>query len=210
MSTSFHVYPTKESIPTFRELIDVAMVHLRELLASWGFNQTVPLTVTLWRTESDRTSVPAELDSPFWWPWKGYATFVVPPVGATIAHAHSVDDIDREYIEDILLKQAPQFADRASAFLRVGRSWNFVKHAGQPSIIYAAYGMLAGSLAELTDGFIDSGDCAWDSERLPALPSAFLSAYGRPDPNGSEKHRDWEKYFLERLRQELSEIQSAQ
>ena len=71
-----------------------------------------------------------------------------------------------------------------------GHHWSFRRSAGQPAIINVAYGMIAGSLAELTEGFIYSGDSAWDHERFPATTQEFFSWYFRPDKAIKAEHAE--------------------
>jgi hypothetical protein len=57
------------------------------------------------------------------------------------------------------------------------------RSAGQPAVINLAYGLIASSLAAITDGFLTSDDSASDWQRLPALPDDFLAWYFRPPRN---------------------------
>ena len=190
MSTTFNVFPTTDNIPSFRQLLDLATVHLRDFLCSYGVTQAAALAVTLRRLEPDQPVIAFDTGAPAWWPEDCYAWFQVPGVaGGTDAYARPIDDAAREAIRDIRTKNLPEFTDMTAAALRIGRYWYFRRSAGQPAVINVGYGMLAGSLADLTGGFVYSDDGAWDYSQLPARPDRFLSTYFRPELN-----RDWKEY----------------
>lgn len=88
--------------------------------------------------------------------------------------------------------------------LAVGHYWHFRRSIGQPAIINIAYGLIAGCLAELTDGFVFSDDSAWDWERMPALPSELFSWYFVPGMAINEDFRDWSSRCIESLREEMA------
>lgn len=207
MSTTFQVFPTTDNIPTFRELLDVAMAHLGKFLRSYGITQPAPLTVTLRRAQPDHPVVPFDTAGPAWWPDDCYAWFHVTGVtGGTDAYACPMDEAGKGSIRDIRLKNLPEFGDATTAAMRVGRYWSFRRSAGQPAIINIGYGMLAGSLAELTGGIVDSEDGAWDYRRLPARPDVFLANYFRPELNRNWEEYNWAKDCISRLPEELSDV----
>jgi hypothetical protein len=74
---------------------------------------------------------------------------------------------------------------------------------GQPATINVAYGMIAGSLAELTEGFIYSGDSAWDYERFPATAQEFFSWYFRPDKAIKAEYAEWASRCIKWIVEEL-------
>lgn len=209
MSTSFEVYPTRDHIPSFRQLLDVATVHLRDFLRSYGILQPAPLAVTLRQAQPDRPIIPFDTNGPAWWPEDCYAWFHVPGVpGGTDAYACPMDEVGRGFFEEIRGKNLPEFVDVAAVVMQVGRYWTFRRSAGQPAIINIGYGILAGSLAELTEGIVYSSDGAWDYRRLPARPGLFLSTYFRPELNLDWQNYNWAKECISWLPQELSNVRS--
>lgn len=211
MSTTFEVFPTTDNIPSFRQLLDVATVHLSDFLRSYGITQPVPLAVTLRRAEPDHPVVPVDTGGPAWWPEECYAWFHVPGLpGGTDAYACPMEDVGRGEIGDIAARNLPEFIDIPAEVMRVGRYWTFRRSAGQPPIINIAYGILAGSLAELTGGIVYSSDGAWDSKRLPARPEVLLSTYFRPELNRDWVNYDWAKECISRLPQELGDVRLEQ
>jgi hypothetical protein len=207
MSTAFEVFPTTDHIPSFPELLDAATARLREFLRSYGILQPAPLAVTLRRKEPDAPILPLDPTAPAWWPDDCYAWFQVRGVaGGTDAYAWTFDNLNRECLGYVAAEH-PEFAHMTAAALRVGRYWSFRRSAGQPAIITIAYGMLAGSLAELTGGFVYSDDGAWDYKRLPARPDRFLSTYFRPELNRGWDEYEWAKKCISWLPEELSHVQ---
>ncbi len=208
MSTSFAVFPTTDHIPSFRELLDVATGHLRAFIQSYDITTPVRLAVTLHRREPERRTVTFEIGDLAWWRDDCFAWFHVPGVdGGSDAFARKFDSVGRGYIEDIRVKKLNDFTELTAAALRIGRYWTFERSGGQPGIINIAYGMLAGSLALLTNGFVFSEDGAWDYERLPARPDFFLSTYFRPELNRDWINYSWTKECISWLPEELRNVQ---
>jgi hypothetical protein len=163
--------------------------------------------VTLRRKEPDAPIVPFDPAGPAWWADDCYAWFQVPGVaGGTDAYAWTFDEVRRECVASVAAEH-PEFADMTAAALRVGRYWMFRRSAGQPAIINIAYGQLAGSLAELTGGFVHSEDGAWNYKRLPARPDRFLATYFRPELNPDWENYNWARDCIGRLPEELSHVQ---
>jgi hypothetical protein len=211
MSTVFDVFPAKDYIPSYRELLGVATAHTNAFLKSYGIHKSITLSAGL-RTNDDESRVlPIDLDSPCWWPEIQYAWFHVLGIsGGTDAYAHVMNQDDKDDLgestltEDITGTMAAEFADSIQQSLHIGRFWCFRRSAGQPAIINIGYGILAASLAELTEGFIFSGDGAWDCRLLPARPRDFLRWYFRPEMTEDEGKREWAQSCIKFLPDELS------
>lgn len=77
---------------------------------------------------------------------------------------------------------------------------------GQPALINLAYGYLAATLAELTNGFIFSDDSAWDYEQFPCRPSEFFDFYFVPEKAISSNCLEWSERCIGLLREEISSI----
>jgi len=117
-----------------------------------------------------------------------YAWFTVPPViGGTDAYFQLATDYWSD--EDIAIN--PRRAEVADSCSVYGYRWSLRRSASQPATVNVAYGLIAASLAELTDGLIDSRDGAWDTARLPATAEEFLTWYMRPDMALEPKRAEW-------------------
>jgi hypothetical protein len=85
----------------------------------------------------------------------------------------------------------------------IGHRWWFRRSMGQPAIINLSYGLIAASLAAITDGFLMSEDSAWKWQTFPALPEEFLSWYFRPENAIDANKREWSEQCLASLKEEL-------
>ncbi len=203
MSTTFVVYPTVDKIPTFAELLELADEHLKAFLREVGQPNEIRLSVGM-RDNGNRI-VSMSLADTAWWSPENYAWFYVEGMaGGTDAYARSLDDLDRDIlVEEVATRRQGAFAEAIPSILNVGRLWYFRRSAGQPAIINIAYGLLAASLAHLTNGIIDSGDNAWDSKSLPARPPEFFTSYFRPTLTSHPAKREWAERCIAHLSDEM-------
>lgn len=212
MSTVFDVFPSSDHIPSFRGLLDLASGHLNGFLRDYGVERPVRLSVGLRSNDEASRVLPIDLDGPCWWPSNQYAWFFVPGVaGGTDAYADEMraddpDDLGRSILTDeITGPKAVELADVIQRSLAVGRYWGFRRSAGQPAVVNVAYGLIAASLAELTDGIVHSIDCAWDYCLLPARPADFLSWYFRPERANDPERKEWAERCIRHLPEELAQ-----
>jgi hypothetical protein len=210
MSKVFDVFPSRADLPSYRELLAIASGHLNGFLWDYGIERPVRLSVGLRSNDEASRVLPIDLDGPCWWPATQYAWFSVPGVdGGTDAYAnemraHDPDDLGRGILTDeISGGKAVEFADPIRRSLLVGRYWGFRRSAGQPAVINVAYGMIAASLAELTDGIVHSIDGAWDHRLLPARPADFLSWYFRPERTDVPEWKGWAEQCIRQLADEV-------
>ena len=208
MSTVFDVFPTKEFIPSYRELLGLATTHVNDFLRSYAIEIPIKLAVGLRSNDDESRVLPIDLDGPCWWPQNQYAWFHVPDLaGGTDAYADPLGDLGTSILtEEIRGESAAAFGELIRQALLVGRYWSFRRSAGQPAIINIAYGIIAASLAQLTDGFIFSIDGAWDHRLLPARPSDFLRWYFRPEMTEDEGKREWAHRCIQSLPDELQGV----
>jgi len=183
MSTTFDVYPRLSKIPSFRELLDLSSTRLNEFLANHDIKKKPVIEVAL--LSNDKHAPESfDMDSPAKWSLDCYAWFQIEGVpGGTDAYCwpnfESEYDIWRDEIAT--RSQAAEQKALIEECLANELHWSFRRSAGQPAIINVAYGVIAASLTELTDGFIYSADGAWDYERFPARAQDFFSWYFRPE-----------------------------
>lgn len=204
MSTTFEVYPRVKELPTFAAIIDRSTKELHGFLDSIGIQVRPRIHVRL-QGCADHAHLPLSLNDPARWNKEAYAWFMVGDVpGGTDAYYDNDADKIRQYWEgEFENPNCRKLESLIRACVRTGHRWWFRRSAGQPGIINVVYGLMAGSLAALTDGIVYSMDSAWDWERLPALPADFLSWYFRPDQALEEKFRNWSKRCLDQLGEEL-------
>jgi hypothetical protein len=204
MSTTFDVYPRTKQLPSFAAIIDASTRELHRFLESINIRARPLVHLRIQRCEDD-SHVPFSLDDPARWEKDTYAWFMVGETpGGTDAYFNDdqagiqerwddgFDDPRRKRLEPLIRE-----------CIATGRRWWFRRSAGQPAIINVAYGLLAASLAAITDGFVTSDDSAWDWQRLPALPDEFFSWYFRPEKAIGENFREWSQRCLNSLPGEL-------
>ena len=211
MSTTFDVYPCTNKLPSFAAILDRSTAELHRFLESVGVRARPQIHVRLQRG-SDHAHLPCDLSDEVRWDKNVYAWFMVGEVpGGTDAYFDdSRDDLREQWERELTYQRTPE-AERNYKNLEsgirqaidVGHRWFFRRSAGQPAVINLAYGLIAASLASLTDGFVDSIDSAWDWQRLPALPGDFLSWYFRPGLAYEENFREWSARCIASLAEEL-------
>lgn len=206
MSTTFQVYPATTRIPSFAELLNLSTRRLREFLQEVGVPRmpTVRVAIGQKGTHADQ---PLDLTAPAIWPEDCYAWFTVPPIeGGTDAYVGKVEELDYN-----LLAEAPRVAQQerplphaASEYLAQGNYWTFRRSVGQHATIAVAYGLIAASFAELTDGILYSGNGGWDFQRFPATADEFFTWYFRPALALEEEYREWAERCIGHLAEELA------
>jgi hypothetical protein len=198
MSTTFDVYPGTAGIPTFGELIELASTRLAERLRCHGINVRPELKVEV-RHHGSHQEVAITPDGEMTWKRDEYGWFHVPGVlGGTDVDYRTVEEMDwkmwRELLETNERARGERF--RIESCLATGHYWAFRRSVGQPAIINFAYGIIAASLAELTDGIIYSYDSAWDYDRFPAVAADFYEWYFNPEETPDTDRADWARACL--------------
>ncbi|NEZ54784.1 hypothetical protein [Adonisia turfae] len=204
MSTTFEVYPRHTQIPTFNELLTAANRTLSSRLANIGARAQLSVEM---RKSNGGDLIPLDLDSPMSWDIdESYAWFVIPTVaGGTDSYFDQIDDLTREVWSDYLkMKRLSPMSETVSQCLATGHYWTFRRSAGQPGIINLSYGLLAGCLATLTDGFVFSDDSAWFFDLLPMSGGEFLKRYFVPGGTENSETEDWASRCLGWIPEELS------
>ena len=123
------------------------------------------------------------MNAPFKWQRDEYAWFFIPGVagGTDVSFWPDTDDDLEAWFEEFETREPAKLHRELIRSCLVNRyRWNFRRSVGQPGIINFAYGILAASLVELTQGFVDSDDGAWDYKQLPATAEEFYQFYFSP------------------------------
>lgn len=207
MSTTFDVFPHKAKLPRFGELIDLTMPRIRQYLGRHGISACPSLCFDV--RDNNHTSQGYTQTSPLRWNEEHYAWFYFEGLsGGTDAYWVPINDLMLEcwMHEKSERERSKQMAAYIDECLSIGHRWYFRRSAGQPALINLAYGYLAASLAELTDGFMFSDDSAWDYERFPCRPSDFLEFYFEPEKAVEFKYREWSERCLRWMREETSGV----
>jgi hypothetical protein len=204
MSTTFDVYPGTTDLPSFAAIIERSTEELHRFLGSVGVKARPLIHLRIQRCDGD-SHVPFSLDSPAQWGEDAYAWFMV---GDVPGGCDAYFDNDRVQIlerweggfDDLRCKRLGPLIQQCIA---TGHRWWFRRSAGQSAVINVAYGLIAASLATITNGFLTSDDSAWDWERLPAPPHEFLKWYFRPEYAIAGNFREWSQRCIGHLSEEL-------
>jgi hypothetical protein len=204
MSKTLVVYPHDPRVPSFEEITALATNKLRALLLDFNISGEPAVAVSLRQKDAD-ILLPLDATAPAVWPNDAYAWFTVPPIPGGSA-AYFVTRDSREYWNksDDFGELAPDRRDFIEECLQQEYYWFISVSLGQPAVINVAYGLVAGSFAELTNGFVYSYDGAWEFERFPATASEFFSWYFRPDLALSPDYKEWAETCIRCIPWELA------
>lgn len=205
MSVTFGVFPLKKQIPTFRAALDLSTEKLNRFLKDQKINFDARIEVKLLAKENN-VEQKVNLDSSAKWGDDFYAWFTVSTfTGGADSYYWKLNDEDKADNLEELLSGDLEGSRRnlIEACLENRILWLFRKSAGQLCITAIAYGFVASSFAELTEGVIFSGDGGWDYQIFPATAEEFDNRYFRPEKAISEDRRKSVKDCMENLPFEL-------
>jgi hypothetical protein len=150
------------------------------------------------------------LESPFVWPKNIYAWFTVGEVpGGTDAYfRNDAREIIKYWEGELTNPNCKEAELLIRECATTGHAWWFRRSINQPAIINLTYGLIAGSLAAITDGIVYSMDNAWDWQRMPATAGDFLTWYFRPDLTIDSNKREWAERCIGYLAEELDQAKS--
>ena len=187
MSTTFDVFAKNNYIPFFNELFSISTENLNNFLKRHGIMSKIFIRYKLMNKVTDNV-IPISSDDAFFWDDEHYLWIYTDEVeDGTDAYVHEVDDLDLEELKETEFIQNQE--KPVENFIKQNYYWSFRRSAGQPGIINIMYGIIAGTLAKLTDGIVFSGDCAWEIEA--AFGDDFLLFYMEPDKTQDEESRKW-------------------
>ena len=179
MALTLDVLPGNATIPTFGQLAAWSTERVNWMLAQRGIARTTRVVARCTDDENDPVDVPPE--RPFTWSPVGYAWFVLDGAegGVDVTVLSELDELMSEYLpqpgdEVTFPQQVLQHA------VSLDRAWTFRTSMGQPPLVRFAQGVLAGTLAEITSGIVDSADGAAPLELLPAVPGDLYSWWMNP------------------------------
>ena len=205
MSTTLSVFPLKSKTPTFREVLDLSTEKLNSFLKDYEIDFVAKIEVNLLSKENNAVQK-INLNSLAKWNDDFYAWFTVSSVdgGADSYYWKLNDEEKADNIEELISKELEDTRkDLIAKCLENKTEWHFRKSAGQLCITAIAYGFIASSFAELTEGIIFSADGGWDYQIFPATAEEFDSCYFRPEKTISVDKRKGVEDCIENLPFEL-------
>lgn len=211
MSTNFEVIPSSRLNITFGELIPRSQDNINKHLHDFGITENILLRAVLVSDDGQRLASP---DENFEWPDGTYAWITVAGAfGGTDAYCSKINNprVSPEHQWSFLheLRSTPNYQPHYDEALKNAkhhdRRWSFRRSINQPPIINLGYGIIAATLADLTDGLIYSGDGAWDYRKFPTTGAEFLSAYFHLNNDTDENTAIWEKANMAALQKNVYE-----
>jgi hypothetical protein len=199
MSTTFSVFPLRVETPTFREVLDLSTEKLNSFLKDYEIDYVLKIEVKLLSKENDAEQN-IDLDSLAKWGGDFYAWFTVSSIagGADSYYWEFSDEDKSDNLEEFLSKNLSESRKHLIRNCLENKiQWHFRRSAGQLGITTLAYGFIASSFADLTEGIISSEDGGWDYQTFPATAKEFDAVYFRPEKAISEDNRKWAKNCIE-------------
>ncbi len=183
MSTTFDIYPSDSKIPSFKDVLHEVTSEYHTFLSDVGLKYKPEIEIRILTKSGDKEIGYSHADS-FKWSDDHYLWAQIKGIaGGTDGYFWENDKNDYDYWKDdvIPLERCSHIRGQLERCLSVGFHWNLRRSAGQPGVINIFYGILAGVLAQITDGVVFSDDSAWDYGRMPIRGKDFLKSYYRPD-----------------------------
>lgn len=183
MSTTIDVIPVATLDITFGEVLVKATQRIQDRLATLGIHEPIRLHVNIHKNDESVVREVASGDQ-FLWSDDEYAWFSVNgKAGGTDAYMESLErgDIEADepwwYLKYIIEnnRSVPDLEQKFERAKRINKRMYFRRSAGQSGLIALCYGLIAGSVAELTDGILWSDDGAWSMKNYPAEYKSFLN-----------------------------------
>jgi len=181
LSTTFEVYPGQGGIPTFQQLLTRTTKHFCNQLEAANFPLEPELCFKL--VNAFNYDQPVSRCAPLLWQENQYAWFYLRGLtGGIEVNRLRMESVDRENWRETLefTSQDEEQQDFFGNCLANGHYWS-LRMGKQPAAVGLLHGLLAGSLAELTEGFIWTDDGAWDYDRFPATSQELFACFLRPE-----------------------------
>lgn len=218
MSTTIDVIPVSTLQVTFGEVLVKATERIRERLATLEIHEPIRLNVNIHKNDE---SVVREVDGGdfFVWGEDEYAWFSINSVpGGTDAYMEPLESSDPDdkdpwwYLKYLMAnnKTVVDLEQKLEHAKLINKRIYFRRSVGQSGLVALCYGLIAASVAELTDGILWSDDGAWSVKNFPAEYNGFLQWYFVPERALTDDDRDWAARCLRGIRENLMEARGVQ
>lgn len=208
MSTTFEIYPSSHSkLPTFGDIYNLTLDRLKQIWDKYELVFRPELNFTMIHTE---TNIKNEVDflQPAIWDEYHYLWISFVDVGGG---SNGYFNLVSEFSRDVWLEEAKELQNKddehsrrvcnIAESLNIGYYWTFRRSAGQSAIISLTYGLLASSMAELTNGYIWSEDGGWNYSKFPAKSTEFDLFYMNPEMAQNKEDKGWAEWCINTLKE---------
>jgi len=207
MSTTFKVFPATRDDVTFGELLERAEGQINDFIRRKKLGRSITLDASVTDTVSKASRTPGRNETLLFKQGEfAWITVDGVPGGTDVDGRRIAGNYDEEdpywLINNIpnAPNWRPSFHKAFEATKELDRYWSFRRSMGQNGMIALSYGLIAASLAELTDGLIFSDDCGWEYRRFPATSAEFFEWYFVPHLASDPKMGDWAARCLDNAR----------
>jgi hypothetical protein len=202
MSTTFDILPKTQEIPSFSMILKLTNEKLSQYFEHYNIGLYLNLKAQI-RSYSDDTPPLECVNELMKWDQEQYAYFFIEGYTTGIeAYSEITDQLIREvWLDELELKSITDAKQELiEKCLSVGHYWQFKRYSNQLPIYDLIYGFLAGSVAEVTDGLINTDDGAWDESIFPTTSKEFFESYFIPEAPVTEEYQQWTTSLIDSLK----------
>jgi len=196
MSTTFDILPNIETRPTRLEIIKLSEAMLKIYFHKHNISLEEKMSYKIdriYQNISNNFQQGSPMDLTY---------FSLDSIAGEVeVQFGKVDTLIREIWEDEIEDKKPseEITKRIRKGLDIGHYW-CVKKWGNQSVIYdLVHGVVASSLAKLTEGIVNSDDGAWDPSTLPIDADNFVESYLNPEAPVTTEYHQLSMLLIEQL-----------
>lgn len=203
MSITIDVFPIQYEIPTYRELTEKVNSRLKEFFDRYNIKVEPKLKIELVNKVEQKINF--DFDTPIQFENETYCSIQLNNYSSVcFLYFNITQKIDREVWEDEIedREKARVLKREIEKSLKTGHYWTIKRYSDTDLAVDLVYGIVAGSIAELTNGIIHSYDGAWEEKLFPVFYDDFFMHYFRPESTKQEEFKEWSleviSYFQEK------------
>lgn len=202
MSTTFDVLPTIQDIPRFSIILHLANEKLHQYFQHYCIDTSMKINARLESYEDYNCSVECADNVMSWETDKYVRFFLEDDIGGFEVRFEITDQLTQDiWCDEIELKKPnDEKKNLIEQALSVGHFWIFKRYSNQPLVYDLVYGIVAGTVAEVTQGIINTDDGAWDSSVFPATAKEFFESYFVPSAAVRQEYQQLTTALLDTLR----------
>ncbi|MEM1370169.1 MAG: hypothetical protein AAGG02_19640 [Cyanobacteria bacterium P01_H01_bin.15] len=202
MSTTFDILPTTHKIPSITDVISLSNEKLDHYCQRYSILSRLRIDAEI-LSFTDQTFSEKCKDRIMKWDENQYAYFFLTNyTGGTVAYFGITNQLIRDIWADEIEAKGANHTKQVliEEGLNIGHYWTFKRYSSQTLVHDLVYGIIAGSLTQITDGIIDTDDGAWSSSIFPATAKEFFSSYFILEAPVEPEYLEWSKSVIDSLR----------
>jgi hypothetical protein len=182
--------------------LDLANEKLHQYFQRYCIDISMKINARLESYEDDNFSVECADNVMRWEPDQYVRFFLEDDTGGFEVRFEITDQLIRDiWCDEIELKKPnDEKKNSIEQGLSVGHFWIFKRYSNQPLVYDLVYGIVAGTVAEVTQGIINTDDGAWDSSVFPATAKEFFESYFVPSAPVGREYQQLTNALLDTLK----------